>query len=111
KDFDFLAAGETLTVNYNVAVSDASTTSTQTVSVTVTGANAAPVVTSAPEAGSVAELPNTTGSSTLDSTPTSTLAFTDVDLSDVHTVGIAVSSVTWSTGGTVPFATLSDLQS
>ena len=111
KDFDFLAAGETLTVNYNVAVSDASTTSTQTVSVTVTGANDAPVITSAPEAGSVVELPNTTGSSTLDTTPTSTLVFTDPDLSDVHSVSVAVSSVTWSTGGNIPFATLSDLQS
>ena len=32
-DLDYLAAGETLTVNYNVKVSDASTNANQTVSV------------------------------------------------------------------------------
>ena len=56
KDFDFLAAGETLTVNYNVKVSDAATHAMQTVSVTVTGANDPVMITSGPEAGSVAEL-------------------------------------------------------
>jgi len=110
KDFDFLAAGETLTVNYNVSVSDASTTSTQTVSVIVTGANDAPVITSGPEAGSVAELPNTTGSSTLDTTPTSTLAFTDPDLTDTHQVSVALDSAVWSANPVVPSDTLNDLQ-
>ena len=110
KDFDFLAAGETLTVNYNIAVSDASTTSTQTVSVTVTGANDAPVITSAPEAGSVAELPNTTGSSAPDTTA-STLAFTDPDLTDTHQVSVALDSAVWSANPSfVPPTTLADLQ-
>jgi VCBS repeat-containing protein len=111
KDFDFLAAGETLTINYNVSVSDASTTSTQTVSVIVTGANDAPVITSGPEAGSVAELPNTTGSSTLDTTPTSTLAFADPDLTDTHQVSVALDSAVWSANPSfVPAETLADLQ-
>ncbi len=110
KDFDFLAAGETLTINYNVSVSDASTTSTQTVSVIVTGANDAPVITSAPESGTVNELPNTTGSSTLDATPTSTLAFTDPDLTDTHQVSIALDSAVWSANPVVPSDTLNDLQ-
>ena len=112
QDFDFLAAGETLTVNYNVQVSDASTSSTQTVSVTVTGANDAPTITSGPESAAVAEQPGVTGSTTLDTTspvPTGTLDFTDVDLSDMHQVSVAVSSVTWSTGGAIPFATEADL--
>ena len=60
QDFDFLAADETLTVNYNVAVSDAATTAMQTVTVTVTGANDVPVITSGPETGTVAELADTT---------------------------------------------------
>jgi VCBS repeat-containing protein len=110
KDLDFLAAGETLTINYNVGVSDASTTSTQTVTVTVTGANDAPTITSGPESASVAELPGITGSSALDTTSTSTLAFTDVDLNDVHNVGVAVSSVVWSDGSFIPDATMADLQ-
>ena len=109
KDFDFLAAGETLTVNYNVAVSDGSSTSTQTVSVVVTGANDAPVITSAPEAGTVNELPNTTGSSTPDTTA-STLAFTDPDLTDTHQVSVALDSAVWSASSVVPADTLTDLQ-
>jgi len=110
KDFDFLAAGETLTVNYNVAVSDGSSTSTQTVSVVVTGANDAPVITSAPETGTVAELPNTSGSSTPDTT-SSTLAFTDPDLTDTHQVSVALDSAVWSANPSfVPDNTLADLQ-
>ncbi len=38
KDLDFLAAGETLTVTYNVTVDDGLTTSTQQVTITATGA-------------------------------------------------------------------------
>jgi VCBS repeat-containing protein len=111
KDLDFLAAGETLTVNYNVAVSDASTTSTQTVSVTITGANDPVAITSGPEAGAVAEQPDVTGSTTPDATPTSTLSFTDPDLTDQHTVGVALDSAVWSASPFVPADTLNDLQS
>lgn len=113
QDLDFLAAGETLTVNYNVKVSDASTNATQTVSVTVTGANDAVVVTSGPGSASVAEQAGQTGSTSLDATspvPTGTLSFTDVDLSDVHTVGVMVSATVTSDGGLVPAGTLADLQ-
>jgi VCBS repeat-containing protein len=113
KDLDYLAAGETLTVNYNVKVSDATTNSTQTVSVVITGANDAPTITSGPGSASVAEQADVTGSTSLDSTtpvPTGTLSFTDVDLSDVHTVSTAVNSIVWSDGPVVPDATLADLQ-
>jgi VCBS repeat-containing protein len=111
-DLDYLAAGETLTVNYGVKVSDASTNANQTVSVEITGANDAVAMTSGPESGSVAEQAGVNGSSSLDSTtpvPTGTLSFNDVDLSDTHTVGVAVNSVSWSTGGDVPFSTQTDL--
>jgi len=114
QDLDFLAANETLTVNYNVKVSDASTNATQTVSVTVTGANDAPAITSGPESASVAEQPDMTGSTALDTTtpvPTGTLAFTDVDLSDTHQVSVALDSAVWSVDPSfVPPATLADLQ-
>jgi VCBS repeat-containing protein len=112
-DFDYLAAGETLTVNYNVKVSDASTNASQAVSVVVTGANDAVTMTGGPGSASVAEQPGVNGSSSPDSTspvPTGTLSFTDVDLSDVHTVDVAVSSAIWSGGDFVPSQTLADLQ-
>jgi VCBS repeat-containing protein len=112
-DLDFLGAGQTMTVNYSVKVSDASTNATQTVSVVVTGANDPVTITSGPESGSVSEQPGVTGSSSLDSTtpvPTGTLSFTDVDLSDVHSVNVAVDSAVSSSGVAVPDATLADLQ-
>ena len=111
---DFLAAGETLTVDYQVHVNDASTTATQTVEVVITGANDAVVITSGPESGTVAEQANTIGSSSLDSTsptPTGTLAFNDVDLTDHHSVSVDVGSAVWSGGDFVPSGTLNDLQS
>ena len=74
-------------------------------------ANDAVAVTSGPESGSVAELPNTTASSTPDTT-NGTLAFSDVDLSDVHSVSIALDSAVWSASpdGGPPFQTSIDLQ-
>jgi VCBS repeat-containing protein len=113
QDLDYLAAGETLTVNYSVKVSDASTNATQTVSVVITGANDPVAITSGPQSGSVAEQANTSGSTSLDSTtpvPTGTLAFTDVDLSDTHSVNVAVNSAVWSGGDFIPSDTLNDLQ-
>lgn len=114
-DLDYLAAGETLTVTYNVKVSDATTSSTQTVSVDLIGANDAPAITSGPESASLAEQAGVTGSTSLDTTspvPTGTLAFTDVDLSDVHSVGVTLTSAIWSANPDfVPSDTLADLQS
>ena len=112
-DLDFLAEGQTLTVNYNVKVSDASTNANQTVSVVITGTNDAVTITSGPESGSVTEQANTSGSTSLDSTtpvPTGTLAFTDVDLSDSHSVSVAVDSAIWSGGDIIPNDTFNDLQ-
>jgi VCBS repeat-containing protein len=110
---DFLADGETLTVTYNVKVSDATTNATQTVTVTVQGTNDAPLITSGPESASLAELPSTNGSSVLDTTspvPTGTLTFTDVDVTDTHQVSVALSSAIWSADPSfVPAATQADL--
>ena len=114
QDIDYLAAGETLTVNYNVKVSDATTSSTETVSVEITGANDAVVVTSGPGSASLAEQAGVIGSTSLDTTspvPTGTLAFTDVDLSDVHSVGVTLTSAIWSANPSfVPTDTMNDLQ-
>ncbi|MCP3445735.1 VCBS domain-containing protein [Bradyrhizobium sp. CCGUVB14] len=114
KDLDYLAANETLTVNYDIKVADGSTSSTQTVSVVITGANDAPVITSAPQSASLSEQPGVTGSSAIDTTspvPTGTLSFNDVDLSDAHSVSVALDSAVWSANPSfVPPDTLADLQ-
>jgi VCBS repeat-containing protein len=114
-DLDFLAEGQTLTVNYNVKVSDASTNANQTVSVVVTGANDDVAITSGPGSASVSEQTGMTGSTSLDSTtpvPTGTLSFSDVDLSDTHSVTVAIGSAIWSANPdfTLDSGTMADLQ-
>ncbi len=110
-DLDFLGEGQTLTVNYNVKVSDASTNASQAVSVVVTGANDAVKITSGPGSATVAEQPNTVGSTALDTSSTGTLAFADVDLSDTHSVSVTLDSAVWSANEFfVPAETLADLQ-
>ena len=111
KDLDFLSAGQTLAVDYNVSVSDGLTTSTQTVELDITGANDPVTITSGPQSASVTEQPNTIDSPTPDTTPVQTLAFADPDLADTHTVGVALDSAVWSADPSfVPGQTLNDLQ-
>ena len=108
-----LAQGETLTLTYDVTVTDENlAAATQAVEVIIHGTNDAPVITSGPESATLAELPNTTGSSVQDATspmPTGTLNFTDVDLNDTHTVAVSVASAVWSGGPNIPVATEADL--
>ncbi len=91
--FDFLAAGEKLTLTFNATVDNnyqpADQTGSGTFTVTITGTNDAPVITSAQQniefaaagtgtqGGSLPQLPSTT--------TTGTLAFADPDLTDTHT--------------------------
>jgi VCBS repeat-containing protein len=94
KNFDFLAAGETLTIVYNVTVTDNNGVSvTQPVTVIATGTNDAPVL--AVDASGPYTVPE--GLST-----TGRLTFIDVDLNDHHTVSTSVASATWSGGATLP---------
>jgi VCBS repeat-containing protein len=85
----FLAPSQTVVQNYNVTVSDNHGASVvQVVSVTIHGvAEAPPVITStaAAAAGTVNELPNVTGSTAIDAS-TGTLTFTDINVTDTHTV-------------------------
>lgn len=111
QDLDYLAVGETLTVNYNVKVADGSTSSTQAVSVVITGANDPVTIISAPESAATAEQPSQTNSAAPDMTPMQTLNFTDVDLSDVHSIGVTLDSAVWSGHPSVAGETLNDLQS
>ena len=112
-DLDFLAEGQQLTVNYNVKVSDASTNANQTVSVVITGANDAvdhhqrTAIGFGRRAGEYVRIDLARLD---DPVPTGTLAFTDVDLSDTHSVTVAVNNAVWSGGDFVPDDTLDDLQ-
>src|SRR5262245_32922625 len=104
KTFDFLAAGQTLTITYNITVTDNNgLSSTQPVTITVTGTNDAPVLavdTSGPH--TITELAGKTGDTVDNDTAVGSLSFTDVNLSDTHTVGNSLASATWSGGATLP---------
>ncbi len=104
---DFLAQGETLTVTYNVTLTDnngASITQPLTLAVAGTGINDAPTIIadSTTATGAITETANTTGSSATDSV-SGTIAFADVDLNDTHTGSKDFVSAEWqkSDGTTV----------
>lgn len=107
---NFLNGGETLKLVYHVAVDDGhGGSTTQDVTITILGVNHPVAITSGPESSTVAEQDATTGSSAPDTTPTTpagTLAFTDQDTSDTHTVTVTLDS---SSGPTPPAATQADL--
>ncbi|MFK4521297.1 VCBS repeat-containing protein [Bradyrhizobium japonicum] len=112
--FDFLAAGETLTLTYMVRVDNNFTVSPETtvipITITITGTNDKPVITtSVPvitfEGGT--SVPG--GPLTSDVPTTGTLSFNDVDLTDKHTVSVALTSATLP-DGTVPPGPLAAFQ-
>ncbi len=88
ESFDYLAAGESLTLTYTITVTDTQgATGTQDVVITINGTNDAPVVTI--ESGDSAAETLTETNTTL--TSSGTLTTTDLDLSD--TAAATVSSV------------------
>ena len=71
---------------------------------TILGTNHPVVITSGPESATACELADTTGSAAIDTTdtvPAGTLAFTDNDTGDTHTVAVTLASTTWSGGSGV----------
>src|SRR4051812_21237467 len=105
-----LGGGQTLTATYHVTVDDGhGGSAVQDVTLTILGTNHPGVINSGPESSSVSELADTTGSATVDTTPTvpaGTLAFTDADTSDTHSVAVTLAS---TSGPAVPAATQADL--
>src|SRR3954471_23445342 len=98
--FDYLAAGEHLDITYVVQLDDhAGGISTQNVQITVVGTNDAPIYLSGPESAHLIEDHNVNPSGNL--TAHGDLFFTDIDLSDTHTVSTTVSA-TRSGGGAIP---------
>ncbi|MEY9748875.1 ELWxxDGT repeat protein/VCBS repeat-containing protein [Bradyrhizobium japonicum] len=97
--FDFLAGGETLSVTYDIAVTDNNgASSVQPVTVVVTGTNDLPAVDTASTtaSASISELPSVTGSSAID-TATGVISFLDPDLNDrpTATIDVAHQTVTY----------------
>ncbi|WP_240535223.1 VCBS domain-containing protein [Bradyrhizobium sp. YR681] len=113
--FDFLAAGETLTLTYMIRVNNNFAVNPEStyipITITITGTNDKPVITtSVPvitfEGGT--SVPG--GPLTSDVPTTGTLNFDDVDLTDKHTVSVALTSATLP-DGTVPPGPLTAFQS
>jgi VCBS repeat-containing protein len=102
--FDFLAAGETLTVTYNVTVTDNNGLfSSQPVTITITGTNDAPVLAAdSAESHAISELAGKTADGTDLDTTSGSLSFTDVDLTNIHSTGHSVVSAIWSGGASLP---------
>ncbi len=105
--FDFIAIGETLTLTYTAQVDNNfapnNETGHQTFSITITrGANDIPDITTGPQNVAFSAGTSTAGGDLIPTGPTSgTLAFTDVDLSDTHTVSTKLASAVLSGPGSI----------
>ncbi|MER8753790.1 VCBS domain-containing protein, partial [Mesorhizobium sp. M1050] len=88
-NLDFLGAGQSLTITYTVLVNDGTTNSgTQNVTFTITGTNDAPLVAATDVTGAVTEQVTPVGNLT----DTGTIAFTDVDLTDAHSISPTITA-------------------
>ena len=103
-EIDFLADGQTLTQEYRLTVTDgAGATDTQVLTITITGTNDAPVLTAINVEGVITE-----GSVLSDA---GSIAFADVDLTDVPTATAATKSVeAYRVGGLTPLVLTGDQQ-
>ncbi len=104
--FDFLAAGETLTVTYLVSINNNFAVNpeitTIPITITITGTNDKPVITTGVPTITFAGGTSVPGGPLTTHVPTSgTLTFTDVDLTDTHTVSVSKFSAVLP-GATVP---------
>ena len=113
--FDFLAAGETLTLTYKVRVNNNFSVNPESsfidITITITGTNDKPVITTSVPTITFEGGTSVPGGPLNSDVPTTgTLNFTDVDLSDKHTVKVALTSATLP-DGTVPPGPLAAFQS
>jgi VCBS repeat-containing protein len=87
--FDHLGDGDTMLIVASYTISDGNGgTVAQTATVTITGTNDVPVIEATDVTGAVTELVSATGNLT----DSGTIAFSDVDLTDVHSVGTVTAS-------------------
>ncbi|MBB4372574.1 hypothetical protein GGD63_005384 [Bradyrhizobium sp. cir1] len=114
--FDFLAAGETLTLTYMVRVDTNFEVNPESrfipITITITGTNDKPVITSSVPTITFEGGTSVPGGPLISDEATSgTLSFADVDLTDTHTVSVALTSASLPDGSTVPPGPLAAFQS
>ncbi|WP_257178242.1 MULTISPECIES: VCBS domain-containing protein [unclassified Bradyrhizobium] len=107
KVFDFLAAGETVTLTYMVRVDTNFAVSPESafipITITITGTNDKPVITTDVPIITFEGGTSVPGGPLTSEVPTSgTLNFNDVDLTDNHTVSVALTSATLPDGSVPP---------
>ncbi|WP_414645083.1 VCBS domain-containing protein [Bradyrhizobium sp.] len=112
--FDFLAAGETLTLTYKIRVNNNFAVNPESsfidITITITGTNDKPVITTSVPTIIFEGGTSVPGGPLTGDVPTSgTLSFDDVDLTDTHTVSVALTSATLP-GGSVPPGPLAAFQ-
>ncbi len=105
--FDFLAAGETVTLTYMVRVDTNFAVSPESafipITITITGTNDKPVITTDVPIITFEGGTSVPGGPLTSEVPTSgTLNFNDVDLTDNHTVSVALTSATLPDGDVPP---------
>ncbi|CCD86177.1 conserved protein of unknown function [Bradyrhizobium sp. ORS 285] len=113
--FDFLGAGETLTLTYLVRVDNNFAPSNEftvvPITITVTGTNDRPVITAVVQTIAFAGGTSVPGGPLTSNDPTSgTLTFKDVDLTDTHTVSAKLTGAVLDGGGSIPPAPLALFQ-
>ena len=101
--FDYLAAGETLVLVYVIGVDDSLATATQTVVVTITGTNDQPVIAAGDTSALLEIAGDTAGTGTL--SDFGTLALSDDDVMDTHTITDVLTSAVWADAGGTAIAT------
>ena len=94
--FDYLAAGESITLDFTVTANDGDATDTETVSVRVNGTNDRPEIVVGELDSATGDLTESTGLMGESLDTAGTLSITDADLSDTHSVSASRSSVTWT---------------
>ncbi len=109
--FDFLAAGETLTLTYILRVDNNFEQSNEytevPITITVTGTNDAPIITTNAQTIAFAGGTGTPGGLLTSEDPTrGSLGFADADLSDTHSVSTKLSGAALEDGGSLPPASL-----
>ncbi|MGY4282439.1 VCBS repeat-containing protein [Bradyrhizobium sp. LM2.7] len=112
--FDFLAAGETLTLTYIVRIDTNFAVSPESkfipITITITGTNDKPVITTGVPTITFEGGTSRPGGPLTSHVPTSgTLTFKDVDLTDTHTVSVKLTGATLP-DGTVPPGPLAAFQ-
>src|SRR5262249_15326344 len=107
--FDFLAAGEQITLTYLITVNenyapDPSAKITVPITITITGTNDTPVITTGAQTVAFTPSGTKTVGGTLQTTDATSgkLTSTDADLTDTHSVSTKLTSAVMSNGGTVP---------